>query len=245
MNDDIKQEPTNRYSTRLRNSLRHINYAEDYPEFNYNSESSDDNRIFSRRINLNTSLAKNRKRRKIYNEKNSLMYTKLDRNSDNYENDNDQRDNINSNNNENLEEIDDDNDTINENEIENVDEISTDNNNQIGSNNLTNSTESNHYNTRYNTRSHHKKLVVKSISAETTDESQNIDYIKSLNEDDSDEFLNNKNDSDNDENNENNENGNNEVINENHSMNNEDAGSKIIEDDLENSFGNYIYIKHN
>ncbi|OUM69846.1 hypothetical protein PIROE2DRAFT_2024 [Piromyces sp. E2] len=256
MNDDIKKEPTNRYSTRLRTSLRHINYAEDYSEFNYDSESSDDNRIYSRRINLNTSLSKNRKRRKIFNEKDSSVYIKLDRNSNNYEteiNDNSHLEDI-QNDNENIQEIEDDNDTMNENEIENVDEINTNKNNQncinikeedINNNNLSNSTETNRYNTRYNTRSHYKKLIVNPVSAETTKKSQNIsniNYIKSLNEDDIEEYLKNKNNIHIDNENENNENTNQsgEERNENRTLIEEDVGSKIIEDDLENSFGKYI-----
>jgi len=277
MDDDIKQESTNRYSSRLRNSLPHINYAEDYSDFNYNSESSEDG-IYSRRL----SLSRNRKRRKIYNGKDSLMYLNLNRNGTNYENDempnnDNESDNDNDNRlngNQSIQDIEDDNDTVNENEIENVDEIGNNNiqeNKDIGINgqddvkkikkeieqddiNLikrnnnevngisksyeSNSTESNHYNTRYNTRSHYKKIIIKNSSTETTEESQNIpgiNYMNNLIVKNSNYFANeNKN-----KNIENVERNNSvEVRHKNQSGNAENVNTKVIEDDLENSFGN-------
>ncbi|ORX44975.1 AAA-domain-containing protein [Piromyces finnis] len=241
MNDDIKQENTNRYSTRLRTSHRQINYAEDYSELNYDSESSDDNRIYSRRINLNSNLSKSRKRRKIYNEKDSSIFIKLERDTNNYNNCNN-NDNIQDNNlndNENVRETEDDNDTVNESVIEDVENNINKNNqnnniNEAKSSNisLSNSTKLNHHNTRYNTFSHYKEIV-KPISS----------YIKSSNEGDYNEYMKRKNNNDNEYNNENgysedvNDNKNqSEARNDNQLPNNKDLKSKIIEDDLENSF---------
>ncbi|ORX84434.1 AAA-domain-containing protein [Anaeromyces robustus] len=255
MNDNIKKEETkNKYSTRLRNSLPHINYAEDYADLNYDDfESSDDNRIYSR---LNTSLSRNRKRRKIYTEKENPVYIKINRNTNTYKSmlrnrtNNDDQDNNNFHEIEDDEIDNDDNDTINENEIENVDEIRHDNvitnnieidnkeeenqeeinnkdsNNVIKSTNNENEyTEPNHYNTRYNTRSHFKKINVKLSSVETTTgDNENI-------ENDSEDFMDDKKRNRNEMNHI-------HIMEEKNKMqiSKNDISTKVIEDDLENSF---------
>jgi len=270
MSNNIQGESTNRYSSRLRNSLPHINYAEDYTEFNYDSDSSDESALY-----INPNIQRNRKRRKIYNEKENSVYFNLNENhSSNYRrmlrssrkiddqeieviNDNDsiqvidneegiEDDNEIDNEDDNKDDNKDDNDSINENdnddnctidenEIESMDEITNEQINEIEGNDsnsdnndninedldiVRGNTELNNelpetydsksnkliYNTRYNTRSHDKKLIIKPISIEAIEDGPSITNIKALEMDDI------------------------------QTSNTENISSKIIEDDLENSF---------
>jgi len=274
MSNNIQGESTNRYSSRLRNSLPHINYAEDYTEFNYDSDSSDESALY-----INPNIQRNRKRRKIYNEKENSVYFNLNENhSSNYRrmlrssrkiddqeieviNDNDsiqvidneegiEDDNEIDNEDDNKDDNKDDNDSINENdnddnctidenEIESMDEITNEQINEIEGNDsnsdnndninedldiVRGNTELNNelpetydsksnkliYNTRYNTRSHDKKLIIKPISIEAIEDGPSITNIKALEMDDI------------------------------QTSNTENISSKIIEDDLENSFGNIL-----